>query len=291
MRPIVRRAASFAGLSDAQVRAAATAYRAALPRRGLREHHRVPLWHEDVPFVLVTSQKAGSTAALLWFLVHAGLAEEAARHPGFVHDFEQKVLLSAPGYVAGLRRALRDRPVLKVWREPGARALSSYMMLNTRAAFAREPAGWPGLRARVFRACGVTPAPEARLPFRAFLGWLARADHVRLDGHFARQANAYDVALPSRPEALRIEEASRWMPAIEDRFGLGHPPVQAAPPHHLVRGGALTLEEIVERGVPAPGTLSVPPADGAALAAFGLGPDLLAAFGPDYAGGGYEAPA
>jgi hypothetical protein len=204
------------GVPASRQNALSVRWRSWFPHRGYREHQRVPLWHEDVPFVLITSQRAGSTMGTAWFLRHADLLDEALLHDPFVHRYEQDVLLRQPGYLEGLTEALRTKPVYKLMRDPGARAFSSYIQLHVQDV-ANDPYDHRRfLRRDIVQRMGLGESYDARIPFAAFLAFLARADHRHLDGHEARQANLYEAKLPGgAPRVIRLEQAEAAMRRIE----------------------------------------------------------------------------
>lgn len=180
----------------------------------------MPLWHDRVPFVLITSQKAGSTLGAAWFFHHAGLLEDARAYHQFAHQYEQDVFLQKPDYMRGLEKALQSKPVYKLVREPGTRAYSSYLALMVESAL--DPADHRAvIRRRIEQSEGLGVGSAAPIPFGAYLSWLSKTDHQRLDGHEARQFNLYeDQLLPSKPEPIHLENVADSFRAIEQEFGL-----------------------------------------------------------------------
>ncbi|NNU15587.1 hypothetical protein HK107_04545 [Parvularcula sp. ZS-1/3] len=294
MPTLLGRLARLIGRDRQAQNALSVRLRSVFPHKGYREHQRVPLWHPAVPFVLITSQRAGSTMGTAWFLHHAGLLEEAKAHDPFVHRFEQEVFLRQADYFDGLESALADKPVFKLVREPGARAFSSYLHLHSLEA-AKEGDHRQALRRQIMKACGLDPAPETPLPFEAFLRWLATADHDRLDGHEARQVNAYEDSLPGGlPEPIKLEDASRLLPEIEERLGLpvsGQSQLQAfgASAHYVEKtGDDAQIEEILREGISLPRSGKMPVIETRSLRAF---PEahaaLIEGFEADYLRFGY----
>lgn len=239
-------------------------WRAVSPHTGYREHHRVPLWHPDVPFVLITSQRAGSTFGTAWFFHHAGLLNQALAHDPFVHHYEQEIYFQSPGYFDGLERALADKPILKLAREPGARAYSSYLNLHTNEVLDLKDHRYQ-LRRTILRACDLDPRVTTPLPFAAFLAWLAEADHQRLDGHEARQTNLYEAQLPHVPEVIQLEVLASQLSLIEERFGLPRTSQSeitkfGASAHHSVKTEADSeaIERVLNEGLIPPRPNQVP---------------------------------
>lgn len=272
-------------------------WRALFPHDGLREHQRVPLYHPDAPFILITSQKAGSTLGVAWFFSHAGLLEAAKAHDDFVHRYEQEVFLTRPGYIGELEEALRVLPVFKLVRDPASRAFSSYMALQVIDALKPEDHRY-AIRRQIARTQGLA-GPDAPMPFAAFLAWAAEQDHRRLDGHEARQFNLYEDELPQgAPELIRLEETAEALPALEERFGLPRTSKSAlealgASGHYVPKAeDPEGFRRIVHEGVELPRRGKSPALDRKVLAedAAILG-HFLKAYGEDYRRYGYQPPA
>lgn len=286
--------ARYLGVSRQKRNALSVRWRAFSPHTGYREHHRVPLWHPNVPFVLITSQRAGSTLGTAWFLHHAGLLDIATSYDPFVHHYEQEVFLQVPGYFSGLERALAEKPVLKLAREPGARAYSSYLNLHTREVL--DPKDHRHrLRQSVLKSEDLNPSVETPLSFATFLTWMRDADHQRLDGHEARQTNLYEAALPTVPETLQLEDIDRQLPHWEEQFSLPRSSQSqiiafGASAHYAKKQEASheALAKIVEEGLTPPRPGKVPRIGTAELKAFpGAHHALIQAFAEDYERLGY----
>lgn len=288
------RAARLLRLDRSDLIAWSVRLRGAFPHQGYREHHRVPLWHPKVPFVLLTSQKAGSTLGTAWFFHHADLLREARAHDDFVHHYEQDVFLRRDAYFEGLEEALRTKPVLKLVREPGARAFSSYMALHTTEALGRRDHR-SSIRRKIARHAGLRNGADGPIPFRAFLSWVAETDHQRLDGHEARQTNLYEDNLPSGPpQPIKLEEASKALPAIEAKFDL---PISSqsqlqgfgASTHYVPKSDDSGLADIVmTEGLPLPRRGKAPRMTTKVIAQYpDAYTDLKRAYGEDYRRYGY----
>lgn len=299
MPSLAGRAARLVGLDQADLIAWSVRWRSVFPHRGFREHQRVPLWHPDVPFVLITSQKAGSTFGTSWFFRHAGLLSKARAHHPFVHRFEQEVFLRQPGYFRGLEAALGTRKVIKLVRDPGARAFSSYLALCTTEVLDNPRDHRIAIRRRIAESQGIGRDARAPISLTHFLAWVAGQDHRRLDGHEARQANLYEDRLPQgRPEALHLEEVHTDIPRLESRLGLPETPAEelgrlGVSGHHVskVEDDPQTVRQIIEHGVELPRKGRQPRITSATFALF---PEargyLFRAYGKDYDRYGYILP-
>lgn len=105
---------------------------------------RTPLYHPDFPYILFWSQKAGCTTVVKWFFAQIGLLEEALAHSRWIHDYEQQVYKKRRGYrqeVAAALAAGRHR-VVKVVRDPLARAPSGFLILGERGAIVTHRRHW-----------------------------------------------------------------------------------------------------------------------------------------------------
>jgi hypothetical protein len=156
-----------------------------------------------------------------WFLHHAGLLAKAKAHDPFVHRYEQEILLRRTGYFEGLEEALREKPVYKLMRDPGERAFASYLQLHN-PEVAEDPRDHRrAIRKQIASEMGLGRDYDTPLPFGAFLGFLAQADHRYLEGHEARQANLYERDLPQGlPSVLHLEDFGPDIRRVEESLGL-----------------------------------------------------------------------
>lgn len=89
-----------------------------------------PLFSEGFPVVVCWSAKAGCTTMLKWFLHHVGLGPSAAAHHKWLHNYRTDVLMrDTASYLARCEAVLAggDAEVVKVVRDPAARAVSGYI--------------------------------------------------------------------------------------------------------------------------------------------------------------------
>lgn len=89
-----------------------------------------PLVHQGFPVVVCWSAKAGCTTMLKWFLHHVGLGPAAAAHHKWLHNYRTDVLMrDMDSYLARCEAVLAggDAEVVKVVRDPAARAVSAYI--------------------------------------------------------------------------------------------------------------------------------------------------------------------
>ncbi len=203
---------------------------------------RTPLNHTNVPLILCWSQKAGCTAALKWFLHHAGLLEQATQFASSgmslrVHAYENEVLKARPGYMDDLIADLRrDKPVVSFMRCPFERAFSSYMMLNNGRflMLAKRGTITPGIRVRQ-AVLNVVHGDRAELnypiSFRDYLLWLRGQDFSRLDPHHAPQCTPLYRSI--NVTHYRLEDFDLAIDRLESDFSL-HP---SGPSRHSFSSG------------------------------------------------------
>ncbi|MEM8562779.1 MAG: hypothetical protein AAGF57_11125, partial [Pseudomonadota bacterium] len=159
---------------------------------------RKPINHRNVPFILCWSHKAGCTAALKWYLHHAGLLKDAMsmhdpNHRLKVHSYENKVLKARPGYTDDLVSAIEQgKPMLGFMRCPYQRVFSSYMILNHRRYLPLMKRGIsnPGIATRqtiVASLYGEEAAFNLPISFKDYLVWLRQQNMHKLNPHHAPQ--------------------------------------------------------------------------------------------------------
>lgn len=105
---------------------------------------RPPLYDPSFPYILFWSQKSGCTTVVKWFFAQLGLLEEALAYSNWIHDYEGQVFKNRNGYRQDLAAALRNgkHKVVKVVRDPMARAPSSFLVLAERGAVHPKRRHW-----------------------------------------------------------------------------------------------------------------------------------------------------
>src|SRR3990167_7963600 len=91
---------------------------------------RVPMWHPDLPFIVLSSQKAAATVTARWVFLQLGLLTDAMSKKSLrhTHQFRMNVFQKRPNYMRDLINAVRrGTPVIKFVRDPYARAYSIYL--------------------------------------------------------------------------------------------------------------------------------------------------------------------
>lgn len=176
-----------------------------------------PLHRAGFPVVVCWSAKAGCTTVLKWFLHHTGLLDAALARHAWPHRYRAHVLMHPlAGYVAACMEALRsgDAEVIKVVRDPGLRAVSSYLH------FVRMAPGttWnPGVR-EWKQSVGLGRQPG--LAFEQFLHFVIDSQECGrpLDVHFQPQClPTWDAFVD---HVIPLERLADELAAVEDRHGL-----------------------------------------------------------------------
>ncbi|MEM1153775.1 MAG: hypothetical protein AAGI44_06515, partial [Pseudomonadota bacterium] len=159
---------------------------------------RKPINHKDVPFILCWSHKAGCTAALKWYLHHAGLLDDALsmhdpNHRLKVHSYENKVLKARADYTDELVLAIHTgKPLLGFMRCPYQRVFSSYMILNHWRYLSLMSRGIsnPGIAMRQTLVADVykeNASFSQPISFQDYLNWLGQQNMHELNPHHAPQ--------------------------------------------------------------------------------------------------------
>lgn len=189
---------------------------------------RAPLHAADFPLVLLFSEKAGCTSLTKWFLFQIGKLEEANAFDPSVHQYRKRVLYRQPGYGwQGLRLVvMRQRPIVKLVRDPYDRTVSSFLQA-LRSAGARHPKAWArrliaDARAHAGRPATAVPA----LSFADFVRFVASSGTERgqINGHVARQHLPGETRYVDR--FIRLERFGEEIRQIEAEYGLATSPLE-----------------------------------------------------------------
>ena len=203
---------------------------------------RLPLHAPDFPLILLFTEKAGCTSLTKWFLFQIGKLDEAKRYHPWVHRYRVRVLCRQPGYAWQALRllAFRKKPVVKLVRNPAARAVSSFLStLNN--AHPAEGKGWARDLVAAARAHAGKPAADMpAMSFRDFLRFLAAngTDRDRVNGHVARQSVAGEHRRIDR--IIRLERFFEEIRQIEAEYKLAPAPLEVLTNsrHHRSNGAS-----------------------------------------------------
>jgi len=105
---------------------------------------RPPLYDPSFPYIIFWSQKSGCTTVVKWFFAQLGLLDEALAYSNWIHDYEGQVFKKRKFYRRELADALAagTHKVIKVTRDPMARAPSSFLVLAERGAILERRYHW-----------------------------------------------------------------------------------------------------------------------------------------------------
>jgi len=258
---------------------------------------RTPLYRPGFPFILMATQKAGSTFLVRWFFWQIDLLGEASayRQAEFglaVHRYEYEVFKSADQYKENIADAIQSGvPLVNFMRCPFERVFSSFMELNNRRFSELLEAGRssPAMeirRAVLQRAYGEDVPLDYPLSFGDYLDWLAEQDISTVEGHH-RQQTGPQYTLPG-VRHYRLLEAGKVLARLEEEFGLKRSDTESelfASGHHHAKAplGAGATKLLLERGVPMnrPKTMPLPSLDRAMLEQLGYGRAIADIFRDD----------
>lgn len=187
---------------------------------------RLILHAPGFPLVLLFSEKAGCTSLTKWFLFHIGKLDEATAYHPWVHRYRKAVLCRQSGYEWQSLRLLllREKPIVKLVRNPFDRAFSSFLA-TLGAAQGRDSESWAGKFVAAARAHAGKPPGDA-LSFEDFLSYLATTGtgRDRQDKHVARQHMAGEERRIDR--IIRLERFAEEIRSLEAEFNLAHSPLE-----------------------------------------------------------------
>ena len=181
----------------------------------------------DFPLVLLFTPKAGCTSLTKWFLFQVGKLEEATAYHHWIHRYRTNVLCRQDGYKQDATRLLRGRekPVVKLVRNPYSRAVSSFLStLNN--AHGQSPKSWAHELIVAARTRAGKPVGEkTALSFLDFLAFVAAngTERRQINGHIARQHAAGEERLGAR--IMKLEQFAVDIRQLESEYGLAQSPL------------------------------------------------------------------
>jgi hypothetical protein len=208
-------------------------------RRGLTVRdliYRTPLYHPDVPIVVLWSEKSACTSIVKWFLFQAGLLDQALGHHRWIHNYENEVLKAREGYKEDIIAAIQaGRPLVKFVRDPYSRAYSGFLETCRRRVVSEHDHWSTGTRREILRhLCGSDLEIELAYSFNQFCDWMANRKASQLDPHLAPQftpiENDYDIAI------CQLDTLADPFAVAEREYGLkvsaGESRIAASGHHH-----------------------------------------------------------
>lgn len=184
-----------------------------------------PMYAQGFPFILLWSPKSGCTTLVKWFFYQTGLTDTAMAYDAWPHRYRDDVLQGAPDYREATADLLlkRDRPVIKLVRDPWQRAVSSYLQLCLSLRPGRDT--WASKHVRQLKhRIGVVGSYDT-ISFREFARAMAQdVTHRRqlnphLAGQYAEGEDRFDV----RP--IKLENFESEIRKVEAEFGLARAPI------------------------------------------------------------------
>ncbi len=217
---------------------------------------RQPLHAPDFPLALLFSPKAGCTSFTKWFFFQTGKLEEALAYAAWIHRYRTDVWMRQKGYAAESLRLLqtRERPIVKLVRNPYDRAVSSFLHTVRGAGHSSGGTGWERLLVQAIRERAGRPNGEVlRLSFRDFLRHVAAVGTAvgKINGHVARQYLPGEEAFISR--VIKLENFVPEIRRLETEYGLREAPLEelSSSVHHISSGDQTAVGAFSSRRAPA----------------------------------------
>ena len=208
----------------------------------------IPLCSDELDVALLWNAKAACTFAIKWLYWQEDLLGEAQAYASWPHQYRQYVYCQRPRYSECLGSIPQLGPrVIKVVRNPYDRAVGAYLSYANQAARRTRARHDLLAKAVVRRVRGRDhiPSPDETDPqharllrsigrhlgrdvgngglftFREFVGFLETLDIATADMHLRSQVHACERSGALDGLSLvRIEEAERAIPRLEDALGL-----------------------------------------------------------------------
>jgi hypothetical protein len=203
---------------------------------------RVPpgiLYDYDQKIVLMWSAKAGCTFFCKWFFAQMNLLDAALYYHPWVHLFREEVYYKSDGYVKNLHEVLNgDFTVIKVVREPFARAVSSYFtalhQIVNKEGFVAHDKVKKALEKFLKRPLSANET----LSFREFVHYLGAIDILDCDVHHRQQLHPLEIEHVLTPSyVIKLEESEDALKRIEVELNLKTTDLNRLKqsPHHTKR--------------------------------------------------------
>ena len=193
----------------------------------------VPLFSKNLKLVLFLSAKAGFTFSVKWFFAQLGLLQDALAYHYWVHNYRMEIYYKSQEHLSGLRQFCHEPgayTVVKLTREPYARAVSSYIHTNA-SVFENKNLG-------AFLQRDLAARTGERFSFHEYIDWLETRDLRNCNIHHKVQTHAAERASVVNPQHLiDLAEAPEGFKQIEKQLGLQATDVDAfrSSHHHTQR--------------------------------------------------------
>ena len=223
---------------------------------------RQPLHAPDFPLMLLFSPKAGCTSFTKWFFFQTGKLEEALEYGSWIHKYRTDILIRQEGYAAETLRLLqtRERPIIKLVRNPYDRAVSSFLHTVRGASRSSGGTGWERVLVRAARERAGKPQGEVfRLSFRDFLRHVAAVGSAvgKINGHVAQQYLPREEAFISR--VIKLENFRPEIRGLEAEFALREAPLEelSSSVHHISSGDQAAIGKFSSPHAVAPADIQI----------------------------------
>lgn len=204
--------------------------------------YRLPLRDDELPIILLWSEKAGCTTLVKWFFWQLEILSEAINYHKWIHNYEQQVYKNQTDYIDKVKKGLLDdrKELVKFIRNPYYRAISSFLDLSGENAANRTRHHSTDLWKKIRRVVYGDPNAKSGVSFKMYLDALREIgvglEHI--NGHVAAQVVRGEEGLGIT--YYKIEELRRAIPELERRNRLKSSPIVELnrSPHHRSWKGA-----------------------------------------------------
>ncbi len=180
------------------------------------------LFDYNQKIVVMWSAKAGCTFLCKWFFAQMNLLDAALYYHPWVHFFREEVYYRSDGYIKNLHKVLNgDFTVIKIVRDPFARAVSSYFtalhqIVNKEGFIAHEKVK-ESLKKFLKRSLSINES----LSYREFVDYLTSIDILNCDIHYQQQLHPLEIEGILTPSyIIKLEESEDVLKRIETELNL-----------------------------------------------------------------------
>lgn len=180
------------------------------------------LFDHNRQLVLMWSPKVGCTFLCKWFFAQMNLLDAALYYNNWVHRFRQDVYYRSEGYVENIHKVLNgDFTVIKVVRNPFARAVSSYI---TALFQALNKPGMPIYEKMKKELEGFFHRPlieNELFSFREYISYLENIDILTCEAHHRQQMHPLEIEKLLIPtHIVELEKSEAELKKIEKGLNL-----------------------------------------------------------------------
>ncbi|UCH95984.1 MAG: sulfotransferase family 2 domain-containing protein [Candidatus Aminicenantes bacterium] len=180
------------------------------------------LYDHNKKIVLMWSAKAGCTFFCKWFFAQMNLLDAALYYHQWVHFFREEVYYKSDSYTKNLHKVLNDDfKVIKIVRDPFARAVSSYIASLHQAANKEGLISHEKVKKELGKFLNRSLTADETFSFREFVDYLTSIDILECDIHHRQQLHPLEMEGVLTPSyILKLEECEDALKRIEIEWNL-----------------------------------------------------------------------